>query len=86
MSPNPASTEVEITINAGPEEGMKSESQSSDDEYTVTILDIYGVAKIQKKYYGKKFTVPVNSLIDGNYFVKISNGKINATKQLIIKR
>jgi len=85
MSPNPASTEVEITISAGLEEGMKSGSLSSDDEYTVTVLDIYGTVKIQKKYSGNKFTIPVSSLKDGNYIVKVNNKKINSTKQLIVK-
>ena len=85
MSPNPASTEVEITISSGLEEGMKSASLSSDDEYTVTVLDIYGTVKIQKKYSGNKFTIPVGSLKDGNYIVKVNNKKINSTKQLIVK-
>jgi len=85
MSPNPASNEVEITISAGEAEGSKSASLSSDDAYTVAVLDIYGSVKIQKKYSGNKFTIPVSNLKDGNYFVKVSNNKINSTKQLIIK-
>lgn len=86
MSPNPASTEVEITLSDGQQEGLKSSNLVSNDEFTVTILDKYGTARIQKKYSGKKFTVPVSSLKEGNYFVKIDNGKITATKQIIIKR
>jgi M6 family metalloprotease-like protein len=85
MSPNPASTEVEITVSAGEAEGLKSASLSSDDEYTVTVLDIYGSVKIQKKYSGNKFTIPVGSLKNGNYLVTVNNNKINSTKQLIIK-
>ena len=85
MSPNPASTEVEITISAGLAEGSKSASLSSDDEYTVTVLDIYGTVKIQKKYSGNKFTIPVSNLKDGNYIVKVNNKKINSSKQLIVK-
>ena len=85
MSPNPASTEVEITISAGLEEGSKSANWSSDDEYTVTVLDIYGTVKIQRKYSGSKFTIPVSSLKDGSYIVKINSKKINSSKQLIVK-
>jgi len=85
MSPNPASNEVEITISTGEAEGAKSASLSSDDAYTVTVLDIYGTVKIQRKYSGNKFTIPVSSLKDGNYIVKVNNKKINSTKQLIIK-
>jgi hypothetical protein len=86
MSPNPASTEVEITLSDGQQEGLISSNVASDDEFTVTIFDNYGTARIQKKYSGKKFKVSVSSLKEGNYFVKIDNGKITATKQLIIKR
>ena len=85
MSPNPASNEVEITISAGEAEGAKGANWSSDNAYSVTVLDIYGTVKIQKKYSGNKFTIPVSSLKDGNYFVKVSNDKLNSTKQLIIK-
>ena len=85
MSPNPASNEVEITISTGEAEGSKSANWSSDDAYTVTVLDIYGTVKIQKKNSGNKFTIPVGSLKDGNYFVKVNNKKINSTKQLIVK-
>jgi lysyl endopeptidase len=85
MSPNPASTEVEITISAGLEEGSKSANWYSDDEYTVTVLDIYGTVKIQRKYSGNKFTIPVSSLKDGSYIVKINSKKINSSKQLIVK-
>ena len=33
-----------------------------------------------------QFTVPVSSLAYGTYSVKISNGTISETKQLVIKR
>lgn len=85
MSPNPASTEVEITISTGLEEGSKNANWYSDDEYTVTVLDIYGTVKIQRKYSGNKFTIPVSSLKDGSYIVKINSKKINSSKQLIVK-
>jgi len=84
LSPNPANNDVEITIDYGESENLKMEEQ----EYMVTITDISGFEKSQKKYKGNKFHVATNNLKDGNYFVNLSNlsnNKIHATKQLVIK-
>ena len=85
MSPNPASTEIEITFNDSQSANSKS-ADLPEEEYLVTITDISGVTKIQKKYKGKRFTIPVQNLNEGNYFVNLKNNKLNETKQLIIKR
>lgn len=90
LSPNPATNEVEVTVNDGIAENLKSGSLESgsleDDEYTVTITDVNGITKSQKKYKGKRFTISVQHLKDGNYFVNLKNEKMNKTEQLIIKR
>lgn len=86
MSPNPAYDEVEITIKEVQPEEELEDALFSEQEYIVTITDINGIPKSQKKYSGKKFTIPVQHLKDGNYFVKLSNDKMVATQQLVIKR
>jgi hypothetical protein len=81
LSPNPATEQVTITVN-----NDFSENITSDKTYEVSILDTFGTLMSQNNYMGLSFKIPVNHLKDGNYFVKINNGKISVTKQLIIKR
>lgn len=84
LSPNPANNEIEITFNDDQSANSKS-ADLPEEEYLVTITDINGIAKIQKEYKGIRFTIPINNLKDGNYFVNLSNDKMNKTQQLIIK-
>ncbi|MFA5819286.1 MAG: T9SS type A sorting domain-containing protein [Bacteroidales bacterium] len=84
LSPNPASTEVTITVTKS-----NSEQSSLINEniiYEVSIYNMYGMLQTQKKYMGDKFTIPVYNLKEGSYFVKINNGQSVISKQLIIKR
>ena len=85
LSPNPATNEVEVMVNDGIAENLKS-GNPENDEYTVTITDVNGITKSKKKYKGKQFTIPIQNLKDGNYFVNLSNDKMNKAKQLVIKR
>ncbi|MDR2910908.1 MAG: T9SS type A sorting domain-containing protein [Bacteroidales bacterium] len=59
---------------------------TSSNQFTVTISGNNGVSKTQNNYSGNSFTIPASSFSDGTYSVKISNGKINETRQLTIKR
>jgi len=81
LSPNPASDEVAVTISENPE----LDSSTSDQEHNVIIFDMYGTTMINKKYFGDKFAIPIRNLKDGNYFIRISNGRMTLTKKLIIK-
>jgi hypothetical protein len=80
LSPNPASTEVTITLNKD-----KSANVASNKIYDISILDMYGILKSQNTYSGDSFQIPVYNLKNGNYFVKIKNGNTIVTKKLIIK-
>ena len=77
---NPDSNEIEISI-----DGV-SAGATSRDQFTVTISDSSGATRSSGNYSGNKFTVPVRSLADGTYSVRISNGTISETQQLVIKR
>ena len=81
MSPNPASTEVEISIYDSSEESRSA----SYYRYTVTILDNNDTVVLQRNYSGKQFTVPVSSLSNGTYTVELNNGEVTYTQQLTIK-
>ena len=81
MGFNPKSNEIEISI----DDGNAGRSLASSN-FTVTISDSSGVSRSQGNYLGSSFTVPASSLADGTYSVKISNGTINKTEQLLIKR
>ena len=81
---NPSSEEIEISVEDG--NASRNAGEASKDQFTVTISDGSGIARTQISYSGKQFTVPVSSLADGTYSVKISNGTISETQQLLIKR
>ena len=84
MGFKPESNEIEISVDDG--NAARNAGAASKDQFTVTISDGSGIARSQSSYSGKQFTVPVSSLADGTYNVKISNGTITDTQQLVIKR
>ena len=79
---NPKTNEIEIEFDCG----QSAKSSSTNNQFTVTILDNNNTARSQNNYSGKNFAVPVSSLSDGTYDVKISDGNITATKPIVIKR
>ncbi len=85
LSPNPAYDEVEITIDYGETDNFQSKNLAEQD-YVVTISDMYGITQKQKNYSGKRVTVPIHDLKSGTYLVRLSNDKIDLTEQLVIKR
>ena len=82
MGFNPETDEIEIRI----DDGQAGRSIASNSQFTVTVSDSSGAARTQGNYSGNEFSVPVSSLADGTYTVKISNGTISDTQQLVIKR
>ena len=82
MGFNPKTNEIEIHV----DDGQAGRSFASNTQFTVTISDNSGTARSQSNYSGNSFKVPVSSLSDGTYTVKISNGTISDTQQLVIKR
>jgi hypothetical protein len=83
MSPNPASEFVTISLKKSSEPELKKEK--SDAIYTIRILDVYGNLKHSAIRSGDSFTLPVNNLVDGNYFLQIINGKKVSNLKLIVK-
>ena len=75
ISPNPASDETTVTVKMG----------QSGQTYTISVFDLTGILHTQIKFTGEKFTMPVYKLKDGNYIIKVNNGKKFFTKQLIVK-
>ena len=83
LSPNPASEEVTVTVNNNKSDEAE---KSADPVYVVSIYNMYGVLQQESRNSGESFTIPVNSLKDGNYIVKIRNGTNISSHKLIIKR
>jgi len=85
LSPNPASESV--TLNLVSKSGLNEAEAIIDANviYTVKILDFNGRLHYIGTSSGNRFTIPVNNLRDGNYFVKISDGKKLSELKLVIK-
>lgn len=82
LSPNPASDEVMISIN------HKTSSSSTTPEettYEISIYNMYGILQSREKFRGNDFKMSIRNLNNGNYIVKIDNGRSITSKQLIIK-
>ena len=82
LYPNPASTEVTVTVTRT--DNSLNNMAVGNTIFDISIFDNYGVKYFQGKYSGDRFTIPVYNLKNGNYFVKIDDGKNVAYKQLII--
>lgn len=83
LSPNPATTEIKITVN---EIENNEKAVNVLSTYDVSILDLYGNLVYRKEHSGKSFTIPVYNLKNGNYFVKIMNGGKEVTKKIVIRK
>jgi hypothetical protein len=86
VSPNPASSSITIA----PVDGSNLTTESSQISTTaqVSITDVSGNLKKQQQFSSgtAKMQLNVADLIPGTYFVRIINGTINETHQLIIHR
>jgi hypothetical protein len=92
LSPNPASSQVKVTvsgnnssssqaISAAPAPAVPSGAPAT---YTIRILDLFGMQYYNSKQTGNSFTIPVSNLKNGNYVVEISDGKTVTSKPLLI--
>jgi hypothetical protein len=84
VSPNPASATVTISV----VQTVSAAGNLPDINavYDVSVYDMYGVLQNRKEYSGDRFEIPVLNLKDGNYLIRIDNGKSVSVKQLIINR
>jgi hypothetical protein len=84
LSPNPASDEVTVSVNSN-KSSEPDNSAISSSNYTISILNSSGVLCGQYQRSGSSFTLPISGLRDGQYYIKINNGKVESVKQLIVK-
>ena len=84
VSPNPASATVTISVVTAVAGTVNLPDINA--VYDVSIHDMNGVLQSRNEYSGDSFTIPVNNLKDGNYLIRIDNGKSVSVKQLIINR
>jgi len=92
MSPNPASSEVAITIGeASPQDTKQTAAKTKTAvatntaiTYDIRITDVSGVICATLKRTGNRFTIPVNHLKNGMYIVEVSDGKTVYTKSVVV--
>jgi len=92
VTPNPASNIIDVLISD--ELSILSDSTSSTNakinltnkptEYKITIMDNMGTIHYSSTMYSKTFTLPVNELRNGNYYITAFDGINLYTTQLII--
>lgn len=84
VSPNPASATVTISV----VQAVSAAGNLTDFNavYDVSVYDMYRVLQSRKEYSGDRFVIPVHNLKNGNYLIRIDNGKFVSVKQLIINR
>jgi fibronectin type III domain protein/type IX secretion system substrate protein len=60
-------------------------SDNENFDCSIQIIDYYGSLHYQATKSGDNFTIPVSNLKNGNYFVKITNGKKTFNLKLVVK-
>ncbi len=88
LSPNPASGTVTVTKQISGASQIESSAALSEDAstiYTIRIINYYGSLQYTTTRSGDSFTIPINTLKDGQYIVQFSNGKEVFNSQLIVK-
>lgn len=86
LSPNPASEFVTISRTVQNPLGLKKADNYIEPlEYSIQIVDFYGNLHFSGIGSGDSFTVPVSNLKNGNYYVKINDGKEEFNLKLIVK-
>ncbi len=80
LYPNPASDNVTVSISE------TSSLSIPDQRYGVNLYNSSGSIIGSYTMLGNIFNIPINNLQEGTYTVKVNNGNISNTSQLIIKR
>jgi hypothetical protein len=84
MYPNPASDNVTISLKKTAT-GKDAENLEIPSDYKIQIIDYNGRSYYSATRSGDSFTIPVNNLKDGNYYVNIVYGNKIESLPLIIK-
>jgi len=96
LSPNPASDNVELSINSlqtnnpstannGTLKSAKVTPDASATTYSVRIFNTTGALVYSANKTEKTFTIPVKNLLDGTYIVELNDGKKVYRKHLLVK-
>jgi bacillolysin len=86
LSPNPASEIATLTKVVSESDNTKVISSYGENiTCDIQILNYYGSLQYQATKSGDSFTIPVNNLKDGTYFVKITQGKQTTNLKLVVK-
>ncbi|GEM_PF-1453647 len=87
LSPNPSSTQVEVSIpDATTNSAMSTSTEvQSNSSYSVTVIDSYGFTVYSAKVKDNKFNIPTSSFKNGIYAVVVSDGVNVYQKKLIVK-
>ena len=83
LSPNPASENLQINV-IYPKNHNIEITDEFQTNYKVSIYDLYGVFYYSEIRSGSSFSIPVSNLKNGNYSVRIEDGKRISVLPLII--
>ena len=93
ISPNPASTTINVTIvkgntiTASDSTSSLAEAAIADDQtrYTVSIFNSFGTQFLSIQKNSNPFSLQVDNLKNGMYIVVVSDGKYEYSRQLVVK-
>jgi subtilisin family serine protease len=88
--PNPASSEVKISVNPTSSSSLHVVSSNSSDNtnlnsYSVNVIDVYGSIVYTDTKIAEQFTIPISKLRNGVYSVIVSDGTNTYQNKLIVK-
>jgi hypothetical protein len=78
--PNPASNQISVENESTPDQGA-----GSDGKVWIRIFNSKGSLEKEIVTHEKKVTIPIENIPDGTYLIRISNGRKEITKHLMIR-
>jgi hypothetical protein len=81
ISPNPASENIEVTID---DSNLDSSLEPVNESYNVSITNLYGIPIYTSMQNKKKFIISVSNFQEGTYIISVKNGDKVFKEQLII--
>lgn len=85
VSPNPASSEIDVSVLSTNEDKSVSQPVTSEKPYVVNIYNTYGTKVLTTQKNSGSFKLSVSNLVNGTYFLEVSDGKNTYKNQLTIK-
>lgn len=84
ITPNPAATQVEVSIPDNPAVADVQTSLAIQSAYTVSIINSYGLTVYSATASGKNVTIPTSNLQNGIYIVRVTDGTTVYQGNLIV--